>query len=107
MKTKRTWIQKYSSSPYIVWSVLFVVAPLLFVLYYAFTGRDGSFTFGNFAKMFDGDTAKVFLISLAFALVSTTICLFIAYPLAYLITKAKKKTSNSISFIKRVRYGES
>ena len=94
MKTKRTWIQKYSSSPYIVWSVLFVVAPLLFVLYYAFTGRDGSFTFDNFAKMFDGDTAKVFMISLAFALVSTTICLFIAYPLAYLITKAKKKHQN-------------
>ncbi len=96
MKTKKSLLQRYAASPYIVWSVLFVVAPLLFVLYYAFTDRNGAFSFSNFTRMFGGETPKVFAISLAFAFISTLLCLIIAYPLAYAITKTKKKTQNTL-----------
>ena len=46
--------------------------------------------------MFNRDTLNVFLISLAFAFVSTVICLLIAYPLAYFITRAKRKHQNML-----------
>ncbi|MBO4795085.1 MAG: ABC transporter permease [Clostridia bacterium] len=94
--TNRTWLQKYAASPYLVWCVIFVLAPLAFVIYYSLTDRNGNFGFANYARMFNGDTLHVFLISLAFAFVSTVICLIIAYPLAYFITKAKKKHQNML-----------
>lgn len=93
---KKTWLQKYAASPYLVWCVIFVVAPLAFVIYYSLTDRNGNFGFGNYSRMFNGDTARVFLISLAFAFVSTVICLIIAYPLAYFITKTKRKYQNML-----------
>ncbi|MDD4124330.1 MAG: ABC transporter permease [Eubacteriales bacterium] len=96
MKTKKSLLQRYAASPYMVWSVLFVIAPLLFVIYYAFTDRNGTFSFNNFSRMFSGETPKVFVISLAFAFVSTLICLIIAYPLAYSMIKTKKKTQNML-----------
>lgn len=96
MKTKKSLLQRYASFPYLVWSLLFVIAPLLFVIYYAFTDRKGSFSLDNFSRMFSGDTPKVFAISLAFAFVSTIICLVIAYPLAYAIVKTPKKTQNML-----------
>ncbi len=84
-------------SPHVVWCVLFIVAPLLFVAYYAFTGRgeggdfsDGAFTLQNFLSVFtDGDYLGTFLSSLALALISTVICLLIAYPTAYFLSKLK------------------
>lgn len=95
-KAQRSLLHRYAASPYIVWSVLFVVAPLLFVIYFAFTDRAGTFSFSNFSRMFAGDTPKVFAISLAFAFISTLICLFISYPLAYAISKTQKKTQNML-----------
>ena len=96
MNTKKTWLQKFASAPYLVWCVIFVVAPLAFVIYYSFTDKNGRFGFSNYTRMFNSDTIRVFLISLAFAFVSTVICLLIAYPLAYFITKAKKKHQNML-----------
>ncbi len=89
-------LHRYAAYPYVVWAAAFVVAPLLFVLYYAFTDRSGSVSLANFSRMFNGDTLKVFAISLAFAFIATLICLFIAYPLAYAIVKTKKKTQNML-----------
>lgn len=94
MSTKRTWIQKFSAVPYYVWAVLFIIAPLLFVLYYAFTDYDGNFTVDNFGRMFNSNTINVFITSLAFAFIATVICLLVAYPLAYAITKAKLKNQS-------------
>ena len=96
MNTKRTWIQKFSASPYLVWCAIFVVAPLAFVIYYSFTDKNGVFGLSNYTRMFNGDTMRVFLTSLAFAFVSTIICLLIAYPLAYFITKVDRKHQNMI-----------
>ncbi len=89
---KKSLIQKAASSPHIVWSVLFIIAPLIFVIYYAFTDKDGNFTFGNFGELFQASYLEIFMRSVCFAFLATVICLVIAYPIAYFMAKAKPKT---------------
>ena len=75
-------------APYILWSVLFVIVPLIFVAYYAFTSSDGAFTISNIATFFTSETyMTVFWRSMAYAVWATAICLLIAYPFAYCMTK--------------------
>jgi spermidine/putrescine transport system permease protein len=89
---KKTLIQRAAASPHIVWSVLFIIAPLIFVVYYAFTDKDGSFTFGNFTELFQASYLEILLRSVCFAFLATVLCLVIAYPIAYFMTKASAKT---------------
>ncbi len=75
------------AAPYALWSVLFIVAPLAIVAYYALTDADGNFTFSNIAQLtMYGDTIAR---SIYFGLIATVICLVVAYPLAYIISKMK------------------
>lgn len=90
MQGARSVRRTAAATPHIVWSVLFIVAPLLFVLYYAFTGKDGKFSFSNILDLFTADYLIIFLRSLCFAVIATFICLVIAYPLAYFISRMKK-----------------
>ena len=71
--------------PYVIWMALFVVAPIIMVVIYAFSAADGGFTLANFAKM--GTYAVVFTRSFKLALIATLICLLIGYPLAYSMSK--------------------
>ena len=64
---------------------LFVVAPIILVVVYAFTTAEGQFTFDNFSSMLN--YASVFGRSFFLALISTAICLLIGYPVAYLLSK--------------------
>ncbi len=89
---KKSLIQKAAASPHIVWSVLFIIAPLIFVIYYAFTDKDGSFTFDNFAELFQASYLEILLRSVCFAFLATVLCLVIAYPIAYFMSKASAKT---------------
>ena len=68
---------------------LFVVAPIILVVLYAFTAADGGFTFANFTRM--GNYIGVFIRSFWLALVATAVCLLIGYPIAYLISKESKR----------------
>ena len=88
---KRSLAQRSVIAPHVVWSVLFIIAPLLFMLFYAFTGPDGSFTFENVSRLFTGNYVLIFVNSLCLALIATVICLIIAYPLAYVFTKLTHK----------------
>ncbi|MBO5110807.1 MAG: ABC transporter permease [Clostridia bacterium] len=88
---KQAFLQRIASAPHIVWAVLFVIAPLLFVIYYAFTDSEGHFTLQNFADLATKDYAEIFLRSACFAFLATVICLIIAYPIAYVISKASPK----------------
>ena len=90
MQGARSMRRTAAAAPHLVWSVLFIVAPLLFVLYYAFTGKDGKFSFSNILDLFTVDYVIIFLRSLCFAVIATFICLVLAYPLAYFISKMKK-----------------
>ena len=71
--------------PSVIWMALFVVAPIIMVVIYAFSAADGGFTLANFAKM--GTYAVVFTRSFKLALIATLICLLIGYPLAYIMSK--------------------
>ena len=82
--------QKMAAAPHIVWAVLFIVAPMLFVFYFALTDSEGNFSFENLASL--SQYSNVFILSIAFALIATVICLIIGYPLAYFMAKAKPKT---------------
>ena len=66
---------KLFSIPYIIWMALFVVAPIILVVLYAFTAADGGFTFANFTRM--GNYFGVFVRSFWLALIATAICLVI------------------------------
>ena len=96
MVKKSSFAQRLLSAPHIVWSVLFIVAPLAIVVFYAFTDAAFHFSVNNFVNMFNDGTAQVFSLSLAFAFCATCICLVIAYPLAYFISRASKKRQNTL-----------
>ena len=79
------------AAPHILWSVLFIVAPMMFVFYYAFTDKSGAFTLDNIAQLASPSYLTIFARSGAFALVATAICLVVAYPLAYAISRANPR----------------
>ena len=88
----RSLLQRFAAAPHIVWAVLFIIAPLIFVAYYAFTDASGSFSVANLANFFSPAYLKIFLRSVKLALISTAICLLMGYPIAYFISRKKPKT---------------
>ena len=75
----------FLSIPYVVWMALFVVAPIIMVVIYAFSSAAGGFTLANFARM--GTYTVVFTRSFKLALIATVICLAIGYPVSYMMSK--------------------
>ena len=88
---KRSFMQRAAAAPHIVWSVLFIIAPLLFVVYYTFTDMNGEFTFENVERLLNGNYGLILLNSLCLALIATVICLIIAYPTAYFFSRLRAK----------------
>lgn len=82
MKNKRLTL---FNIPYVIWMALFVVAPIIMVLVYAFSSADGGFTLDNFTNM--GTYAVVFGRSFKLAVIATIVCLLIGYPVSYLMSK--------------------
>ncbi len=87
----KSLLQKFAAAPHIVWSVLFIIIPLIFVVYYAFTDRDFNFTLENIKAFFSENYLLIFWRSVKLALIATFICLLIGYPAAYFISKASPK----------------
>ena len=80
------------SIPYLVWTVIFIVIPLILIVLYAFTVggnpvRTLNFTLSNFAKVNEPTYIRVFIKSLELGVLTTAICLFAGYPLAYIISR--------------------
>jgi len=73
------------SVPYVIWMALFVIAPIIMVVIYAFSSATGGATLENFAEM--GTYAVVFGRSFYLALIATVICLLIGYPVSYMMSK--------------------
>ncbi|HIS59115.1 MAG TPA: ABC transporter permease [Candidatus Faecousia faecipullorum] len=93
-------------APYTLWAALFILVPLAFIAYYAFTDNDFRFTTEHFVRFF---TAKstiteggvdrevytyllIFWRSLKLAIISTAICLLLGYPVAYIMSRAQEQT---------------
>ncbi|MBC5997383.1 ABC transporter permease [Romboutsia ilealis] len=82
----------YLASPYVVWSMIFIVIPLFLIVFFGFTKEENGqyiFSLENFQRLMDPIFFKVFARSLWLALVSTILCILIGYPTAYIISKAK------------------
>ena len=78
--------------PYLVFLLVFVVLPLLVILYYALTNGEGQFTWENFREFFvDGKTMGTLFYSLMIAVTTTIVCLLIAYPTAYILARGNLK----------------
>ena len=105
-KKTRGLIQRLTLTPYSVWAALFIVVPLIFVAYYAFTDASFRFTTENVTRFFtatsvvdDGEAVRevhtyllIFMRSLKLAVISTLICLLMGYPIAYIMARAKART---------------
>ena len=98
-------------APYSLWSALFVVVPLAFIAYYAFTDNQFAFTTENVTRFFtatsnivqdDGTSVEVrtylliFMRSVKLAVISTAICLLLGYPMAYIMSRAKERTQKTM-----------
>ena len=81
MTSKRSLL----AAPYVGWMALFVVAPIVMVVVYAFTTAAFDPTLANFTGM--GTYTSIFLRSFQLALIATAICLLVGYPLAYVMAK--------------------
>ena len=86
----RPLFQRLAAAPHIVWAVLFILAPMLFVLYFAFTDGNGNFTTDNITAM--GQYSHTFILFIALALFATVVCLLIGYPLAYFMSRTSPRT---------------
>ncbi|MBO5328713.1 MAG: ABC transporter permease [Clostridia bacterium] len=84
--------RKHLCVPYAVFLVLFVIAPLLVVIYYAFTNGQGKISLDNFTGFFTStNTIGTLVYSLAISVVTTVVCLLIAYPTAYILARSNFK----------------
>ncbi len=87
---KKTFLEKAAAVPHIVWIIMFIAAPLLFVIYFAFTDANGGFTFSNILNL--SNYGEIFLRSVLFALIATVVCLLLGYPLAFCMSRLKPST---------------
>ena len=85
------------ASPYVVWTALFIVAPLLFVVWFAFTDADGAFTFQNIRAL--STYGQNFLMSIGFSLIATVVCFLIGYPLAYCISRTSPRARTYLTVL--------
>ena len=100
--------------PYSLWAILFILVPLIFVAYYAFTDNNFNFTLDNILRFFtstsqvlqdDGSSKEIYTYlvifwrSLKLAVISTFICLLLAYPLAYSMARAEPKVQKTFMTI--------
>ena len=88
---------KLFSAPYLVWMVVFILVPLLMIAYFAFTAEDGSFTLENISNV--GQYANIFVRSIWLALIATVICLVVAYPVAYILSRMEKHKQGTMLMI--------
>ena len=98
-------------APYSLWSALFVVVPLAFIAYYAFTDNQFAFTTENITRFFTATSnivqedcssvevrtyLLIFTRSVKLAVISTIICLLLGYPMAYIMSRAKERTQKTM-----------
>lgn len=88
--------RRYFAYPYSIWMVIFIVVPMLLVLYYSFTDGSGAFTLENFQKFFQPMYLNILWRSLWLAFISTALCLLIGYPAA--LALASKDLSRAKAF---------
>ena len=78
---------RWLAGPYLLWMAAFIIVPLFIVIWYALTNADGRFTLDNLTQI--GRYSSVFMRSLILAAVSTAICLVMAFPVGYFLSRLR------------------
>jgi spermidine/putrescine transport system permease protein len=94
---KRSVFERLAAAPHLIWSMLFIIAPLLFVVYFAFTDRNGAFTLENITSL--TSYSRTFVMSLGFSLIATAVCLLIGYPLAYCMARMSERSRSILTVL--------
>lgn len=94
MKTK-----KWLSYPYLMWMLAFIVIPLLLIVYYGFTNETGKFTLDNISLIGTPIYRSALWLSLKLSIVSTLVCLILAYPLALILRNMNLRSSSFVVLI--------
>lgn len=95
MKNKKS--QSLLAYPYVIWSLIFIVAPILIILVLSFfktTNGETIFSLDNYKKILNPTYLSIFLHSIVLAFISTVLCLILGYPVAYIISKYNLKKRN-------------
>lgn len=91
---KNSTAARLLDKPYALWSVLFIVVPLIMVAYYAFTDKSGVFTLSNMAEI--KSYISTVLLSVLYGVVATAICILIGYPFAYILSRHTVRTQRTM-----------
>lgn len=91
--------KKLLSSPYIFWSVSFILIPLCMVFYYGFINDSGGFTLANIGAIAEKEHLKALVLSLLLSLISTILCLLLAYPLAMILAQMNVNQNSFIALV--------
>ncbi|MBO1722073.1 ABC transporter permease [Extibacter sp. GGCC_0201] len=86
LKNKHKKMKQLLAGPYMFWCAAFIIIPLLMILYYGFTDKDGGFTFLNIARITTPENLKALGLALLLSFISTVFCLILAYPLSMILT---------------------
>ncbi len=99
LKNKDRKVKRLLAGPYVIWAVGFIIIPLLMIFYYGLTDKEGYFTFINLAKITTPENLKSLGLALLLSLISTVICLILAYPLCMVLSNLKVNKSSFIVLI--------
>lgn len=90
---------KWLSFPYLIWMAGFIIVPLILIVFYGLSAKEGGFTLKNIALILNPVNRRALLLSLELSVVSTLICLLLAYPLAMILSNARMKSNSFIVLI--------
>ena len=91
--------KKEYAAPFVVWIIAGTLIPLASIAYYGFTSREGGFTFSNVLAIFRPDHLQALGLSLLLALISTAICLLLAFPMAMILRESKFGKQGFLIFV--------
>lgn len=91
--------KKLLAGPYLFWAVSFIIIPLLVIVYYGLTDDKNAFTLRNLATITTPENLKALGLALLLSLISTVICLILAYPLAMILSQSSMNQSSFIVLI--------
>ena len=89
--------KKIIAAPYLLWSIIFIVVPLIFVVYYSVTDANGTFTLDYIKNI--GHYGDIMLNSIWLGFVATVISLVIAYPLAYIMARSSLNVQRTMMML--------
>ncbi len=95
--TKKSLSEKLIASPYLVWAAIFIIVPLVIVVYYSFFDANGNFTLEYVSEI--GKYKDVMLNSIWLGFIATVISLILAYPLAYIMARSTANVQRTMMML--------